>query len=397
MFHMRKFLKKPIVIIIILIIAVILALLYWRYGRQTESAYESVAVERRLVFQEVSVTGRVKPLSDANLAFERGGRIAKVNVKIGDTVTVGQVLIELDTRELVADLNKAEAALRSAYANRAQYEAALETQQAKLEELKRGTRPEELAVSETKVLSARQTLADAEVDLNNTKHQSDIDLANLYDNVPNILNDAYAKADDAVTKQTDEFFSDDNTNPKLTFVTSNSQAQIDVERQRLEMTAILASFRADLDTLPTDQTSRDEAMARAESRLVLARDFLTRLSDTVNTSTSLSQTTVTTYKGYLNTARTNLNTAITSVSGQRQSITSKRSVNQDNISTAEAKVNQASNALTLAEDELTLKRSGATTEQLKAKEAEVRQAAATLSSQEAAVSQAAAAVENLRD
>ena len=390
-----KFFKKPSVIISILIIAAVSVLLYWRYGRPGAPLYDTVTVSRHSIFQEVSVTGRVKPAEDVNLAFERGGKVSKVNVKVGEMATIGQALVELDTKELATDLRKAEAALKSAEALSAQYEAALEAQRAKLDELKRGTRPEELAVAETKVLSAKQILADAETDLANIEHQADIDLANFYVNVPNILNDALAKTDDAVTKQTDEFFSDDNTNPRLTFVTANSQAQIDVERQRLEMTAMLASFRADLSSLSVGRTELDAAMNQAISRLISARDFLTRLTDTVNTSTSLSQTTVTTYKGYLNTARTNVNTAITSVSSGQQSIASKKAANKDSIDSARAKVSQAQNSLVMAEDELVLKRAGATTEQLKAKEAEVRQAEANLRAQVAAVSQASAALDNL--
>lgn len=393
---MRKFITKKNVIILISLIIVISLGWYWFWGKSDQTAYEWLSAERRSVWQEVSVTGRVKPAEDVNLSFERGGKVAKINVKVGDMVTVGEALVELDTSELATDLKKAEAALQSAQAGRAQYEAALEAQKAKLEELKRGTRSEELAVADTKVLSAKQILADAQTDLSNIEHQADVELSNLYVDVTNILNDALAKADDAVTKQTDEFFSDDNTNPRLIFVTANSQAQIDVERQRAEMTTMLASFRADLDSLPSGRAELDAAMEKAMSRLVLVRDFLSRLADTINTSTSLSQATVTTYKGYLNTARTNINTAITSVSSQQQSITSKKAANIDAIDTARAKVSQAQNSLDLAESELALKRAGPTAEQLKAKEAEVRQAEANLRSQGAAESQASAAVDNLR-
>lgn len=393
---MREFITKKKLIIAISVIVVIFFGGYWFYGKSVQPTHEWFAAERRSVWQEISVTGRVKPAEDVNLAFERGGKVAKINVRVGDAVTIGETLVELNTSELAADLKKAEAVLKSAEANRAQYEAALEAQGAKLDELKRGTRTEELAVAETKVLSARQILADAETDLANIEHQTDIDFSNLYTSAPNILNDALAKADDAVAKQTDEFFSDDNTTPRLTFVTANSQAQIDVEHQRAEMTAMLASFRADLDALTTERTELDAALARAMFRLTSVRDYLTRLADTINTSTSLSQTTVTTYRGYLNTARTNINTAITSVSEQQQSIASKKVAIKDSIDTARAKVSQAQNSLVLAEDELALKRAGPTAEQLKVKEAEVRQAEANLRSQGATVSQASAAMDNLR-
>src|SRR3989344_896792 len=117
---MIKFTIRRMITVILIAVAM-LAVWYWQFGRKAQPTYDTVIAERSLVFQELSVTGRVKPVEEVNLAFERGGMAAKVNIKIGDAVTVGQPLIELNTIELKTDLNKAEAARQSAYANRAQY------------------------------------------------------------------------------------------------------------------------------------------------------------------------------------------------------------------------------------------------------------------------------------
>jgi len=52
--------------------------------------------------QEVSVTGRVQPAQEVDLAFDRSGRIILVAVKAGNKVGSGQILAQLDSSELYA-------------------------------------------------------------------------------------------------------------------------------------------------------------------------------------------------------------------------------------------------------------------------------------------------------
>lgn len=59
----------------------------------------------------VSASAIVVPLSDAQLSFTSVGRVTNVNVKVGDVVDAGQVLIELDTSILEARVREAEANL----------------------------------------------------------------------------------------------------------------------------------------------------------------------------------------------------------------------------------------------------------------------------------------------
>lgn len=52
------------------------------------------------------------PAQDANLAFVSGGNVAKVNVKVGDRITVGHILVELDTTILQLEVDRTQRALR---------------------------------------------------------------------------------------------------------------------------------------------------------------------------------------------------------------------------------------------------------------------------------------------
>ncbi len=251
-----------------------------------------------------------------------------------------------------------------------------------------------MQIAETKVSSAQGVLTDAENNLANVKNKATIDLGNLYDGVKDVLNDAYVKADDAVNKQTDEMFTDDNLeNPKLTFFTSN-QLEIDSKTKRYQSGLELKQFKTELDTFPSDQVGLEAALTKGENHLKVIQDFLDTLNDAILNSINLSQTTITNYRYYINTGRTNINTALTSVNGKKQAIATQKATNQVSISVAEASVNAAKNSLSSAQDERALKRAGATAEQIATQEALVNQAKANVESQRAQIKYAEANVEN---
>ena len=59
----------------------------------------------------IAASGVVVPLQDANLSFTNIGRVTVVNVKVGDKVSAGDVLVQLDTSILEARVREAEANL----------------------------------------------------------------------------------------------------------------------------------------------------------------------------------------------------------------------------------------------------------------------------------------------
>lgn len=61
--------------------------------------------------ESVAASAVVVPLQDANLSFTNIGRVTAVNVKVGDKVSAGDVLVQLDTSILEARVREAEANL----------------------------------------------------------------------------------------------------------------------------------------------------------------------------------------------------------------------------------------------------------------------------------------------
>ncbi|HEY6424234.1 MAG TPA: biotin/lipoyl-binding protein [Pseudonocardiaceae bacterium] len=116
-------------------------------------APKTARVERASVTTGVSGTGSLVAVTEQNLGFAKGGQLTKVMVKVGDTVTAGQVLATVDDFAVRQTL--------------AQQQAQLSAQQAALNRIVNGTT----------VPGARNTLAQDRQILTATQNQVDAVLA----------------------------------------------------------------------------------------------------------------------------------------------------------------------------------------------------------------------------
>jgi len=312
--------KKQIYIFGGIILLVVFSFLI--FGGSKKSSYSYVQVTRGDVIQEVSVTGRVKPSEDVDLAFERGGKIAGINVKVGDKVFKGQVLVYMDNAELVAQLAGAEASLKS--------------QQARLEELRKGTRPEEIKIQEIKVANAQTTVNDAKT------------------NAIDDLRDAFIKADDAIHNKVDQFFTNPTSqNPTLSFSMVDPQLKSDMEWTRFIIESMLSGWKTSLDKL-TIFSDVSASITDGKKNLNQIDVFLNKAASAMNSLTSgVSQTSIDTWKSAVATARTNVSSALI------------------NVTSAEQTLATAISNLTVEENNLALDKAGVVPEQITAQEAQV--------------------------
>jgi HlyD family secretion protein len=105
-------------------------------GQETRTAI----VERGTLLVSVSASGGVEPQTTAELTFEMPGRVADVQVRVGDSVQSGDVLAQLDTRQMALQAQQARSALSIT--------------EAQLAQLKAEPRPEEIAAAEADLQAA---------------------------------------------------------------------------------------------------------------------------------------------------------------------------------------------------------------------------------------------------
>ena len=325
--------KIKYIIVFIIIIGAWVAWYYF-WGREKPLDYETVSAKLGNISQEINVTGKIIPLDKVELAFEKGGRIVKINADVGDTVSRGWILAELDNSELLAEMSQKKSQVKA--------------EEARLEELKRGSRPEELKILEVKVENAKALLEDAE--------------KNMIDKIQ----DSYTKSDDAIRNKIDQLYSNPRTkSPILTVYDPGAyQTRQELETGRVVIEGILVEWNSELAGLVSSQ-DLSPALLNAKTRIGEIKKFLEKIALLVNgltPSSSLSQTTINTYRSDTATARANVNTAL------------------GNLTSADEKMRSAKSAVVLAENELFLKQVGAAVETISAKEAELEYAQASVAS-----------------
>jgi HlyD family secretion protein len=106
---------------------------------------------------QISATGIVESLEQAELRSQVSAPVAKISTSVGQSVKKGQVLVSLLNADISAQLASAQANLKS--------------QNVRLDEMKKGTRNEDLNIAETQVAGAKQALEDV-------KQQQEILVAN---------------------------------------------------------------------------------------------------------------------------------------------------------------------------------------------------------------------------
>lgn len=127
---------------------------YVGYGRYAASsvveapAGTPAQVRRGGVAATVSATGSVVASRQSKLTMQASGKLIDFPVKLGDRVKAGQVLARLDPAPLQLKLDQASSALRTA--------------RVKLDQLKAGSRPEDIAQAEAAAQSAQVKLAEVQ-------------------------------------------------------------------------------------------------------------------------------------------------------------------------------------------------------------------------------------------
>ena len=118
---MKKFLfsRRFLIGIAVLVIIIVVSLLAG-VGKPAPKALVTAVVENGSVRQLISVSGVSEATQNAELSFPTTGIVKKVNVKVGDRVQTGDILLQLDATALTADRQDALAFLTSAEADRTQ-------------------------------------------------------------------------------------------------------------------------------------------------------------------------------------------------------------------------------------------------------------------------------------
>ncbi len=354
--------KRPVFFVPAIII--LIALIIMIFGLGSDDGHSFIIAEKGSIISEISVTGRVRASQNVELGFERGGKVENVFIEVGDKVFSGQKIVSLSNKDVSAQVLQANAS----------YEAEL----AKLEEMNRGTREEEIAKVQTAVDNAKRVVEDSENNLEIILEKSEIDLTSDY----TALISASIKSS-IVAKSALITLSDIQL---LYFLNSNPESQ---ELANEKSNAIFTLFGVAGASMPSNLIGglnsgtfekinnlsiddEGEFIYQASEELFFALQKTARALDAVPITSSLTAT----EKANLASEKSLISGEINTLSSKMQDVLVQKSNNISAISIAKAELNSAKNSLAVAEDDLTLKLAGYTDEQVLAQSAVVKSAMA---------------------
>ncbi len=318
--YLNKLKKHPYIVVISLLS--VLILIFFILKSNSTDTNNNYKISRNTLEESIEVTGKTKPISSSELNFERSGVISAINVKVGNNVRRGQTLASLSSVDLVAQVSQAAAALESAQAN--------------LNAITQGARPEEIAVKE-------QVLASAKSDYDMQKNQG----TDTFNNVINSYNDIlFFKLSNLFTQSSDNY----------RYIINNCDQTLASKIELNYKNAI-----SDYNNLKNLDVSNhvDEVLLVAKNQIEL-KNLINNVSSIVTANCVVNDSTLTTARTYVSSAKASLTAATTELNTRINSI------------------NSAKNAIDRAQKDLTLVSAGGDKNKIEIQRAAVSQAAAGL-------------------
>jgi HlyD family secretion protein len=239
----------------------------------------------------IVVSGNIE-LTEVNIGFKTAGRLIERTVDEGDPVKAGQIVARLDRDQLVRQREQSAAALASAQAQLAQAETAvswqrdtlaadvaqrqadLEAMEARLAELKNGSRPQEVQEAKAAVENAEAELVRARRDWDRaqTLYKNDDISTSQYDQFRNRFESA-----DAIVKQSKERYA--------LVVAGPRKEQIDAAAKQVERSRAALKV-GEANSLELKRRQQEIATRRAEVERARAQVALvdSQLADTIAAS-----------------------------------------------------------------------------------------------------------------
>ncbi|HTK05453.1 MAG TPA: efflux RND transporter periplasmic adaptor subunit [Candidatus Eisenbacteria bacterium] len=384
-------LSRKTIVLSLIGVAVVALIAFAVASRNKPVTYETERIGRGTVIEEVSVTGSLSPSSKISLEPEVSGRIVKLKVDEGSLVKTGDVMAEIDSRDLQSKIASQRASLDSA--------------RARLAELVAGTTPEELALAEAAVVtattkrdSAIAAKADAETAVANAKAnyanvvaKADTLMDAKVDDLVLDYDEAVTDANDAIGRLTGPMFTNDD---HLTFTTTNFAAESDATSTRIDAKSKLVELRSAVDGAKAAGTA--EAAAGSYAAIVSDLNAIKahlEADQEVLKYANLSSTTLTTYQQNVSTALSSMDSNLSALSSDKAAIDLQARLNASDITAAQISVSNAQasltgatfavtsaeNALSQAKADLALKKTGTRSEVIAAQRARVEVEQAALS------------------
>jgi HlyD family secretion protein len=319
--------RKKTVIAIIIVFCLIGAVAYGQYKKSTApTEYETVLAKRGDIKQTVEATGKIRSANDIKLRFEMAGTVGAVNVKEGDEVKEGDIIMTLKASDLDALVAQAVANLNQKLAGATKediiyYQSAVDIAKASLDAAKTD-KEHAISAAELAVQNA----------LNNLKladgGENSVIVSNAYESAVSVLKSSISVIDNALT-QADNILGVDNVLANDDFeqylsLLDTSKLFIAKDYYRLVRDkAVPVRSEVSLININSSKSSIDQGLENVESILSDCTRLLSLTRDTLDATApvgNLTQLSLDNKKTTIENARSSVSTQYNSVINSRQNI-----------------------------------------------------------------------------
>ncbi len=333
-------LKKKYIILIFLfiLISIIGSFLFFNkteviknYDSIIKNDQKTVEVKRADIEKQVFVTGTLEPKEDAHLAFEVSGKVKQIFVKVGDKVKKEQKLATLHSGDI--------------WTQKLAQNAQLKAEKARLEEIKRGPRSEDLYIQKTNLYNTQTAIKDSKMV------------------VIDRIQEAYTQSEYVIYDKGDFLFSNPRSRSMgLRFHSNNSILENQIKNDRASVGRMLEKWKQNIDSFHSENNLQAVIFETKNNlhQIKAYLDKLARFVNSLNPSGRLSQSSIDTLKLSISTSRNNTNTAIS------------------NLSVAEGQWNTANSSFKREQAQLNLLDAGSTPQQITVYESRVKLAEAQI-------------------
>ena len=374
---MLKFLKNNKIKIILIVVIVAGGWYYYQSKKiaVVSTKYVVAKVEKGIIINTVAGSGQVTALNQVDVKPTISADIVKINVIASQTVKAGDVLAELDTKDLQTKVRDAKNSLDSARASLNLKLAGLSAEdllvaQKSLESSKMSYENSIKNLDDVKraadenLKKAQISLANAERQYNDSLRSKDIssdgaalDFDGSYDDAKATINSA-AIALRAAFVAADTILNKSNDDIESLFGALNSASKIEAEQSSYQAKAALDSFEAEYNRVATNWKHEDienllnKTLEAEQSMKKYAHNMYLMLQSSA-TGANFTQSTLDSYRTSMSSQESSLNSAINSAQSSIQAIANaKLSLSSSGISTS-ASVSSAKATFESAENSLT--------------------------------------------
>ncbi len=333
---------------------------------QSGPEYVVETAERTTLTQTVEATGKVSSAERIELNFRTAGRIASMQVDVGDTVRAGQLLARLDTTALSSKVTEARARITQ--------------EQAQYDELLAGASDDDIRIAQDTVDQKERSLLSARSSIGAVSSERDTQLANLKETALNRLRSEIVTAKNGIEEITNTL---NDPDAQKTLSVSNTNALKTAKESKIDANNTILSVESRVDTLTTFSTDA-LVLSELDAEMDMLEEVITALDDTLVvlentlTSTDLTETELDTLKNNIQTQQTTINTAKVNVQTAKANWTNKIVYYENALTDARNAVDEAESALQIAESQLQSKLSPPRQFEIDAQYAQVQQAQASL-------------------